>query len=959
MVQDRFRAVNRRQVPNQHRILPCWRGHSLPRIRSKGLRFLNAPALLCALAILAGAGSSSAPAADGYANFNGITTGGEAGPTVTVTTASEFLSFVGSTAPYVVQFQGSFSFGGGFTVRSDKTILGLGTNALINGTMYLSGVSNVVVQNVSIMNPEDENEDGTDDEDGMTVVNGTHHIWVDHCTFYDCLDGELDITKGSDFVTVSWCKFYYTRLVNDPPHNFVNLIGHDDKNAGQDTGKLHVTFHHNWWSTLCKERMPRVRFGQAHVYNNYYCSSNNYCVGVGCSSQILVENDYFDNVKLPWKNYSTNCVQGLIHWNSGNVFANGTIIPTWASNSTVFTPPYPYSLDVGTSVPGIVTNNAGAGWVPNAAFTASTTGGAAPLTVTFADTSTGFITDRSWDFGDGATTNTSATNVVHTYSAPGKYLPQLIVSSPAGVSTNALTDYIDTDPPSVGFIAPPSGIVSNTIAFSATATDNVALARVQFYRDDDILLDTATTPPYGLTVNTATVDDGPHCFYAKAYDAANNVGSSSTNCVNVDNNPPSVPVLKATSVSSNQIDLSWSASIDPGSGVAGYNVFREGSQIAVTGGTNYSDQGLAGATVYCYSVAAFDNVGRVSSQSAACAQTFTKVEAMLGTYNGLLIQTNAPSHASSGLIRLVVGQAGSFAARLTMGGARVAFTGQFDDSGNAATTVARRGLSSVQVILHLDLAGADQITGTISDGAFTSVLLADREVYSRANPCPFAGRFGVVLEPPEGNDLKIPQGIGYGTLVVATTGRGRVTGVLADGTKINVTVPLSKHGTWPLYDLLYKNHGASIGWVTLATNHTLEATVDWFRPSLPTSAYFPDGFTTNVALIGHEYAPPSAYNSPSATPHRQISLGGGNLANNIVKSVYVYNVGNVVVLSPNSENLKIKLDPATGQFSGSFTHPQLNKTVNFNGSALQFDGTWAGYFLGADSSGYVIVQPTP
>jgi hypothetical protein len=239
------------------------------------------------------------------------------------------------------------------------------------------------------------------------------------------------------------------------------------------------------------------------------------------------------------------------------------------------------------------------------------------------------------------------------------------------------------------------------------------------------------------------------------------------------------------------------------------------------------------------------------------------------------------------------------------------------------------------------------------------VLVADREVYSRTNTCPFAGTFSIVLEPAEGNNPNIPQGIGYGTLTVTATGRGRVSGVLGDGTKIRVTVPLSKHGTWPLYDLLYKNQGASVGWVTFATNHTVEATVDWFRPSMPASAYYPAGFTTHVALAGHEYVRPAVYGSPSAVPNRQVTLGGGNLAANIVKSVYVYDVGNVVVLSPNGENLKMKVDPSTGQLSGSFTHPVLNKTVNFKGVALQFDGTWAGFFVGADSTGYIFVEPTP
>jgi hypothetical protein len=55
----------------------------------------------------------------------------------------------------------------------------------------------------------------------------------------------------------------------------------------------------------------------------------------------------------------------------------------------------------------------------------------------------------------------------------------------------------------------------------------------------------------------------------------------------------------------------------------------------------------------------------------------------------------------------------------------------------------------------------------------------------------------------------------------------------------------------------------------------------------------------------------------------------------------------------------MKLQPATGQFSGSFTHPLLNKTISFEGLVLQIDSAVAGYFLGTDTSGYVVFEPRP
>ena len=80
-----------------------------------------------------------------------------------------------------------------------------------------------------------------------------------------------------------------------------------------------------------------------------------------------------------------------------------------------------------------------------------------------------------------------------------------------------------------------------------------------------------------------------------------------------DTTPPTVPGgLKATSVSSSQINLSWNASTD-NVGVAGYKVFRNGSQIATTTRTSYSDTGLMPSTTYSYAVSAYDAAGNNSA----------------------------------------------------------------------------------------------------------------------------------------------------------------------------------------------------------------------------------------------------------------------------------------------------------------------------------------------------------
>ncbi|MDY9926298.1 PKD domain-containing protein [Methanosarcina sp.] len=77
---------------------------------------------------------------------------------------------------------------------------------------------------------------------------------------------------------------------------------------------------------------------------------------------------------------------------------------------------------------------------PVADFSASPVTGKAPLTVTFADKSTGSPTSWSWNFGDKSTSINQ--NPVYTYSKAGKYTVSLTVKNAVGGDTKKITNYI-------------------------------------------------------------------------------------------------------------------------------------------------------------------------------------------------------------------------------------------------------------------------------------------------------------------------------------------------------------------------------------------------------------------------------------------------------------------------------------------------------------------------------------
>lgn len=87
-----------------------------------------------------------------------------------------------------------------------------------------------------------------------------------------------------------------------------------------------------------------------------------------------------------------------------------------------------------------------------------------------------------------------------------------------------------------------------------------------------------------------------------------------------DTTPPSVPGgLRSTGQTTSSIALAWNASTDNpgGSGLAGYDVFRNGAMVGSTAATAFNNTGLAANTAFSFTVRARDVAGNASAQSAA------------------------------------------------------------------------------------------------------------------------------------------------------------------------------------------------------------------------------------------------------------------------------------------------------------------------------------------------------
>ena len=98
---------------------------------------------------------------------------------------------------------------------------------------------------------------------------------------------------------------------------------------------------------------------------------------------------------------------------------------------------------------------------------------------------------------------------------------------------------------------------------------------------------------------------------------------------------------------------------------------------------------------------------------------------------------------------------------------------------------------------------------------------------------------------------------------------------------------------------------------------------------------------------------------PSIAGSEQLTLGGGSLESNLVKNIVIEANGNVTVSPAGSDQLKLKVNPTTGQFSGGFVNPAVGKTSKLGGLVLQTDNSGAGFFQGTNQTGFVIFVPSP
>jgi len=559
----------------------------------------------------------------------------------------------------------------------------------------------------------------------------------------------------------------------------------------------------------------------------------------------------------------------------------------------------------------------------------------------------------------------------------------------------------DTTAPTLKLTAPAVNASVNEgalVSLQGSATDNKELTKLQVQFNGNALSDVPLSGTSATFSVPLTPVPGVNMIIVQAFDARGNASTITTRSftyvvnralqVNVIGNgtvsaPAAGPYPQQVTL---QVAKSYKLTATPKTG----QVFN-GWTV-----TNAANTGITAAAQELPDLT-FTMQPGLTLTANFIANPFT---AVAGAYSGLVHASSTdpspngskPSVSTEGLYSANLTNTGSFTGTLLIDGFSLSVNGLFDNTGTArfgstratSLSVARVGKPSLLVALHLDLGGADRITGTVTKNmrntiTAVSAITADRAAfngttsvvpndYLTVNGSTLSdGKFTVILPPkglasqPAGFTIRdYPQGHGYGSLTISKAGKVTATLTLADNTTFTVSSVLSKTKDCPLFAQLYSKLGFFSAQLVLnkddPNSHASAIDALWSRPYIDGQWYpfgWPEVIKTDLfaaryaATTGASVLPALLSTAATTIANADLNFTEGGLSSPVPKTVNV-STADVVTNVPKADaSFSLTITRSTGAISGSFTNGSTKPT--FKGTVYQ-KGTHAGahgFFLTA------------
>jgi hypothetical protein len=198
-----------------------------------------------------------------------------------------------------------------------------------------------------------------------------------------------------------------------------------------------------------------------------------------------------------------------------------------------------------------------------------------------------------------------------------------VTPTPTPSPSPSPTPPVDSTAPSVSITSPSAGMVVNgsvsSIVATATASDNVAVSRVDFYLGS-ALVGSDTSAPYSISIGIANSGSGTQTVGVKSFDAAGNSSPLAQVSIMIDKLAPSAAITSpanGSSSSASSLTISASAS-DSLTGIQKVEFYQGATLIGSVQSSpytiNWNWSGLAAGT-YLLSARAYDGAGNIGYTS--------------------------------------------------------------------------------------------------------------------------------------------------------------------------------------------------------------------------------------------------------------------------------------------------------------------------------------------------------
>lgn len=266
---------------------------------------------------------------------------------------------------------------------NNLTIFSSNGSSIKHAVITFKRSENIIIRNIKFdeLWEWDEATNGDydrNDWDYITIDDSATGIWIDHCTFYKAYDGVVDIKNPNPTsnITISWCEFlpgsendtffdvmmnelashpdkypYYQHLLDEGMtkeqiyayaygQKKTHLLGQSDD--ATNAAGIRLTLANNYYKNSM-DRMPRLRYGNAHVYNcimdaqellDVRSSISNpdiaeKIVSNGasstCGGQVLLENCYISGIENALNSGNGSSPSGYINAINSVYYMNGNL----------------------------------------------------------------------------------------------------------------------------------------------------------------------------------------------------------------------------------------------------------------------------------------------------------------------------------------------------------------------------------------------------------------------------------------------------------------------------------------------------------------------------------------------------------------------------------------------------------------------------------------------------------